>query len=279
MTSPDGLVVRPVRWVDDVVDADDLAAVTRLYREYELDRIGSVDSEPAGLAAAYAWPQVLRDETALVYDGDEAVASVWVKAEEPTHDVFVDLAVAPGDHERERLESAVRHGIAAGRRHAERHPESSWTLRITVWNGDAVAAEVVEAHGLTPSRRFYRMRIDADSPAIPATAPPLPPGVELVVRDDEETRRTMWAVDNESFLDHYNFALGVRPLVGGVGGRRAARPVGLVAAHRRRRPRGDLHPRRDACRAERRLCEHPRCPQALSRPRPRDPPAPARLRP
>lgn len=206
MTSPDGLVVRPVRWVDDVVDAGDLADVTRLYREYELDRIGSVDSEPAGLAAAYAWPQVLRDETALVYDGDEAVASVWVKAEEPTHDVFVDLAVAPGGHERERLESAVRHGIGAGRRHAERHPESSWTLRITVWSGDAVAAEVVEAHGLTPSRRFYRMRIDADSPAIPATAPPLPPGVELVVRDEVETRRTMWAVDNESFLDHYNFA-------------------------------------------------------------------------
>lgn len=206
MTSPDGLVVRPVRWGDDVVDADDLAAVTRLYREYELDRIGSVDSEPAGLAAAYAWPQVLRDETVLLLDSEVAVGSVWVKAEDPTHDVFVDIAVLPGDGERSRLELAVRHGIAAGRRHAERNPGRGWTLRTSAWSSDAVAAEVVEAQGLAPSRRFYRMRIDATSPAIPETAPALPDGVELVVRDDDETRRTMWAVDNDAFLDHYNFA-------------------------------------------------------------------------
>jgi ribosomal protein S18 acetylase RimI-like enzyme len=60
-------------------------------------------------------------------------------------------------------------------------------------------------HGLEPVRRFYRMRIESDSPEIPELMPQLPDGVEIVVRDDEETRRRIWALDMASFSDHYNF--------------------------------------------------------------------------
>jgi ribosomal protein S18 acetylase RimI-like enzyme len=35
--------------------------------------------------------------------------------------------------------------------------------------------------------------------------PPLPDGVELVTTDDESTRQTIWRLDNEAFLDHWNF--------------------------------------------------------------------------
>jgi ribosomal protein S18 acetylase RimI-like enzyme len=66
-------------------------------------------------------------------------------------------------------------------------------------------AEVVTAQGLERVRQFFRMQIDSGSPAIPATVPEPPAGVELIVRDDEETRRAIWALDNEAFLDHWNF--------------------------------------------------------------------------
>lgn len=206
MTSADRLRVRPVRWAGDAVDADDLAAVLRLYEAFETDRIGSWDSGPADIEAALLLPSTLRDETALVLDGDDAVGVAWLKAEPATSDVFADLAVLPGEGERVRCERAVRHIVDAARRHASSHPEQSWLLRTGAWTTDPVLTEVLETEGLETIRRFHRMRIECDSPAVPAVAPPLPPGVALVVRDDDETRRAIWAVDNDAFLDHYNFA-------------------------------------------------------------------------
>lgn len=206
MTSADGLVVRPVRWVDDVVDAEDLAHVQRLYELFEGDRIGRWDSGPADIEAALALPHTSRDDTVLILDGAEVVGCVWVKPTPDPPDVFADLAVVPGAGERPRLERAVQHAVDAARRHAAANDDRSWTLRTSAWTTDPVLAQVIEAHGLAPSRRFYRMRIASDSTDIPATAPSLPEGVELVVRDDEETRRAMWSVDNDAFLDHYNFA-------------------------------------------------------------------------
>jgi ribosomal protein S18 acetylase RimI-like enzyme len=59
---------------------------------------------------------------------------------------------------------------------------------------------------MTPARRFYRMRIESGSELVPDVAPPLPDGVELVVRDDDETRRIVHRIDKISFSEHWGWA-------------------------------------------------------------------------
>lgn len=204
MTSRE-LTTRPVRWVDGVVHPDDLAHVVRLYEAFEVDRIGTWDSGPADIEAALAQPHVVREENVLLLDGDDVVGCVWIVHEPAPPNLYVDIAVLPGAGERERLEAALGHALGAGRRFADSHPDKTWTLRTGAWTTDDVLASVIEGHGLPPVRRFCRMRISSDSAAIPDQAPPLPDGVELVVRDDEQTRRTIWEVDNAAFLDHWNF--------------------------------------------------------------------------
>jgi ribosomal protein S18 acetylase RimI-like enzyme len=66
-------------------------------------------------------------------------------------------------------------------------------------------AAALVAHGFAPARVFYRMRIDSASPEMPDAMPPLPAGVAIECADTEEFRRRVWAVDNTSFAEHYNF--------------------------------------------------------------------------
>ncbi len=204
--TPRPMVTRPLRWHGRVPEPDDLRAVQRVYRAFETARIGGPDSGDADLAAALQMRDVDRDETSLVLDGDDVAGSVYVAAEARTKDVFVDLAAVPGPAEPAALALGVQHGAAAARRIVAGRGEPGWTLRVGCWTTDPELPALLGAQGLAPVRRFYRMRIDSTSPAIPASPPPLPPGVDLVVRDDEATRQALWEVDNGAFLDHWNFA-------------------------------------------------------------------------
>ncbi|MGD9955683.1 MAG: GNAT family N-acetyltransferase [Candidatus Nanopelagicales bacterium] len=198
-------VLRPLRWTGRTPHPDDLEAVARIYAAYERSRIAMVDTSAADNAYYFGLATVDRDETSLVEVGGEAVGVVYIKAEPGVRDVYADIAVDPGPHEHAALAVAVEHAVAAARRIVHRLGGEGWTLRVTCWEPDTALIELLRQHGLQFARRFLRMRIDSDSPAIPAAAPDLPPGVEIVVRDDEETRRAIWAVDNEAFLDHWNF--------------------------------------------------------------------------
>ena len=81
---------------------------------------------------------------------------------------------------------------------------AGWFARSASWMQDEAHAAAVARHGFEPVRRFFRMRIDATSPAIPDVAPALPDGVEIVVPRDEDGFRDVCLVDNESFLDHWH---------------------------------------------------------------------------
>jgi ribosomal protein S18 acetylase RimI-like enzyme len=205
VSSSPGITVRPLRWDGRRPHPDDLDLVAEAYREYETALTGSVDAARADLESYLELPDCDRAETALLVDGDDVVGSVYVQAEHVGKDVYVDVVVTTDERRRRATEAGVAHAAAAAGRIVAGRGEPGWTLRLTCPVQDDVLADVATEHGLERVRQFLRMQIDSDSPAIPAVAPTLPPGVELVVRDDEETRRALWAVDNEAFLDHWNF--------------------------------------------------------------------------
>ncbi len=205
MSADPRLVVRPVRWDGRTPHPDDLAAAQRIYAEFELSRLGVVDTGASDVEAYFLMRDVDRTETALVELDGEPVAAVYIQVERRGKQVYPDVACLPGPREREVLAAAIDHAVEAARRVVAGLGEPGWMLRNGHWSTDAVAASLYQAAGMTVVRRFYRMRIESTSAEIPTAAPDLPPGVEIVVRDDEETHRAVWAVDNESFIDHWNF--------------------------------------------------------------------------
>lgn len=201
----DVLTTTPLRWLEaGGVHADDLRDVADLYAAYETDRIGRVDTAAADISEyILSRPHVDRLRTALVRDGGLAVGSVYVSLDPFGKDVYGDIAVVPDRPD--VVERCVQHLVRSAREIVEGKDDDGWTLRISHWLPDDVMSAALASEGLEPVRRFYRMRIESDSPDVPAEMPPLPDGVEIVVRDDDETRRRIWALDMASFAEHYNF--------------------------------------------------------------------------
>ncbi len=201
-----GLTVRPIRFGPDGVDDTDLAIAVDLVTASDVAVVGVPDSGAADVESLLDLPTTDREASFLAFDGDEPVGVGWIEADTTARDTFTDIFAPPGPRAREVRDLGLARGLAAARRHRETAPEPGpWTARSGTWTADEDYAAVLRAHGFTPVRRFYRMRIESSSPLIPATAPPLPDGVALVVSDDDATRRRICAVDNESFLDHWHF--------------------------------------------------------------------------
>jgi ribosomal protein S18 acetylase RimI-like enzyme len=207
-----GLELRPLRWVDGDVHPEDLTLVEEVYAAQEARLLGTRDTNRASLTTYLALPIVRREATVLLMRDERPVGHVFVMVDPHLREVFVDLPVVPGPAAESVLERALDHAretasaVVAGAAAEGAADPSAWTLRTSRWQADEVAARAYAAHGLERVRTWYRMRVDCSAPDVPASAPPLPDGVELVVRDDEETRRAIWSVDNEAFLDHWNFA-------------------------------------------------------------------------
>jgi mycothiol synthase len=193
------------RFDDGVVDGDQLATAASLYDAFETSRVGRTLTSAAELRKYVQLPTVVHAGTGLLRDGDEAVALVFGSAEPHGRNVYGDLAVVPGAGETRLLEECVDRIVAASADHVAALGQDGWRVRLGAFRGDPVLHDVLRSRGFEEARVFWRMSVDTGSPAVPAEAPPLPPGVELVVRDDEETRRAIWHVDEDSFVDHYNF--------------------------------------------------------------------------
>ncbi|MDA8436212.1 MAG: GNAT family N-acetyltransferase [Actinomycetales bacterium] len=200
------LTTRPIRYGADGVDREDLAVAVRLVTACDVAVLGGPDSGAGDVEALLTLPTTDRDAAFLAFDGDEPVGLCWVEADTTARDTFVDVFAPPGLRALEVRDLGLARGVEVAHRHRDAAPEPGpWTVRSGAWTADEDYAAVILAHGFTPVRRFYRMRIESASPLVPATAPPLPDGVALVVSDDEATRRRICAVDNEAFLDHWHF--------------------------------------------------------------------------
>lgn len=200
------VTTRPIGYGADGVDSDDLAVAVRLVTACDVAVLGEADAGAGDVEAMLTQPMTDRGAGFLALDGDEPVGVCWIEADSTARDTFVDVFAPPGPRAREVQGLGLARGVEAARRHrAAASPSGPWTVRSGTWTVDEDYAAVLVAHGFTPVRRFYRMRIESSSPLIPATAPPLPEGVALVVSDDDATRRRICAVDNEAFLDHWHF--------------------------------------------------------------------------
>jgi len=200
------LTTRPFRYAGDgTPDPADVATAVRLVQECDLAVLGEQDSGDADAASLFSLPDMDRAASVLILDGHEVVAVTWIENDVSGRDTFVDVFAPPGPRAREAQDLGLEIGLEAARRHRAAAPAvGEWTARAGAWVADVGYAAALVAHGFEPKRTFFRMRVDSSSPDVPAAVPPLPEGVALVVSDDEETRRRIHAISDDSFAEHYN---------------------------------------------------------------------------
>jgi len=199
-----GVVLRALRYDGAEPNPDDIAALQGLLVAYDLAVIGERDAGDDEARDLVTNPLTMREESSLLLVGDEPVGFVRLENDTTARDVYVDVWAPPGEHSVAALDLGIAHGLAVAQRVATTSGEG-WTARAGTWMQDEEYAEAIARQGFSPVRRFHRMRVDASSPAIPAVAPPLPEGFEIVVPRDDEGYRAVCLVDNESFLDHWHF--------------------------------------------------------------------------
>lgn len=199
------ITVRPVRYVGDAPHPDDLAISAELIAAGEVELLGVVESPVEEVRQGFAQPWVDREATAFVLLGGEPRSLVWVTRDPLARQTFFTAHTAPGPANDEAHAHAVELGIAAARRHALDDGSPGWTARSGSWIEDRRHLDELARNGFAPVRRFYQMLISSDSPAIPAEAPPLPDGVEIVVARDEAAYRALYDVDCAAFAQHWNF--------------------------------------------------------------------------
>lgn len=201
------LSTRPLRYVDGGVHPDDLAEATRLILECEAAVVPEPDTTADDVAHMLSVSSVDRERTVLVLDDDGAAVGLLRVERDPFEGVTgLEVVTLPWPGSRELRAEVLQLGLAAAREHRASAESSTWKARAGIVVDDTVFGELLAEAGMAPARRFYRMSIDATSAAIPDEMPALPDGVEIVVRDDEETRRAIYELDRESFREHWGWA-------------------------------------------------------------------------
>jgi ribosomal protein S18 acetylase RimI-like enzyme len=200
------LPTRPLRYVDGAVHPDDLAEAVRLVLGCESGVVAEPDTGPVEVATMLGMPSMDREGSCLLLDGGTPVGLLWVEKDQYEGVTGFDTFTVPWPGSRAARAQAVSAGLEVARRHKAATGSSSWKARTGGYVVDTDLAELLVEQGMSPARRFYRMRIESSSPLIPDVAPALPPGVDLVVRDDDETRRIIHRLDQESFSEHWGWA-------------------------------------------------------------------------
>lgn len=199
------ITLRPARFDSGVLDPEDLRAAADITKAENLAVLGEVESGAGEVAELWTMPTADRDATGFLQQDGVDVGILWVENDATARQTFVAMTIPPGPNSRAARARALEIGLAAGQRHQAALGGVPWTVRCGHWKGLTEAEEVLAAHGFEPVRQFHRMRIESTSPAIPDVAPPLPEGVELVVARTMDEFREVHLVDDESFLDHWNF--------------------------------------------------------------------------
>jgi ribosomal protein S18 acetylase RimI-like enzyme len=200
-----GISIRPLRFTSEGIDADDLDVGARLYEEAETPLIGAARTGSDELGAFLEMPTTDRGASVLLEHHGEPIGILCIENDATARQTYADMAIPSGPSAQDARRLAVDLCIAAATSHSNQSGGLPWTLRCGHWLGDEGAEAELARQGFSPVRRFYGMRIDSTSPEIPDREPPLPDGVEVIVARKESHFRDLHLIDNESFLDHWNF--------------------------------------------------------------------------
>lgn len=202
---PTGYTRRAVSYDDTRVDTEDLAAIMTVVQASELAFAGAVDSTSQQVAASLTGPDLMREESVLVLNPTGAVVGVgWYELDRAGRQAYTEAYIHPDDPGADTVQAWVlAHGYDVATRRVE--DRSGWKLRAGCLLGEDAYTRTLAAQGFTPVRRFWRMEIAADSPAVPPLAPLLPSGVSIDSGGSEEHRRAVYEVDQASFADHWDF--------------------------------------------------------------------------
>jgi mycothiol synthase len=199
---PAGLVVRCPTYTDDGIAEID--AVVALLAACDVAVVGEPDTGRDETIGMFTAPANDRERTVLIEDGDGAlVGLVWIELDATAGDSWCDVYVDPDRATSELYDLGFAHGIAAASAHRSAAGAATWELWTGCFVQDEQVQETVRRNGFGLRRRFWRMRIESDSAAVPRAVPDLPDGMTLVVARTEEEKRRVHAVQTESFEDHW----------------------------------------------------------------------------
>ena len=201
------LTTRALRYVDGVVHPDDLAEATRVILEAEAAVVDTPDTTSDDVVHLLTVSSTDRERTVFVVDDEDAVVGLLRVEKDPFEQVTqLDVVTVPWPQSRSMRAELLALGLQGARDHRAEAGSSTWKARAGIYVQDTTFGEVLTDAGMVPARRFYMMSIDATSTLIPDEMPSLPDGVEIVVRDDDETRRAIYELDRVAFMEHWGWA-------------------------------------------------------------------------
>lgn len=201
---PDGLAVRPVRYVDGAPETADLDQLEALVARCDIAAAGERDSGREEIAGMLTSNGTDREGSAFVLDGDDLVGYVWIEQDPTANETWVDVYADPARHTADVLRAGLQHGLRLARTAYAENGGESWTARSGCFGSDVPLVTALQDAGFECVRRFYRMRIDLTTASLPEELPALPDGVRVLVARTEADRRRLYEVQQASFADHWN---------------------------------------------------------------------------
>jgi ribosomal protein S18 acetylase RimI-like enzyme len=199
---PEGFVVRTPTYTDDGIA--ELDGVVDLLAACDVAVVGEADTGRDETRSMFTSPSNDRERTVLVEDADgRLVGLVWVEVDTTAGDTWCDVYVDPPLASPQLYDLGFAHALTAASAHRAGAGAATWELWTGCFAQDSLLQEAFVRNGFGLRRRFWRMRIESGSPAVPAVVPDLPDGVTLVVARTEEEKRRVHAVQTEAFRDHW----------------------------------------------------------------------------
>ena len=222
---------------DGVLDGADVDHAYEVVAEADFAVIGRVESSRESLRFQLADPDAVLEEHRLVEDErGRPVGLLVVERDTVARRFYIDAYCTPG-LEATVLDPLVAMGIDAASRLCEGEP--GWDLEACVFEPDAASAGILQAHGYVSARRFWQMRIDLAG--YPQAEPPAPSGVTSAIAWSEADRRSLHAVANSAFAEHFgSVAHSFEDWLAGFGDRRDAAPELLWLASLDGEPVADI---------------------------------------
>ena len=201
------LATRTLTYVDGAIDPVDLELAVELVLGCERAVLGRVDQSRNDVVRMLGLSSMDHDASCFAVEGGDVVGFLYVEQDPYEGVTGLDVFSLPWPGSESTRAALLDRGLQAARARRAESGSDQWAARAGCYVDDTSFAAVMTAAGMTPARRFYRMRIDSTSPLIPTTMPQLPEGVAIVPgAANDETRHIVHELDRDAFSEHWGWA-------------------------------------------------------------------------